>query len=58
MYQFNYHQPDSVEEAQALFRDCEDGMYLAGGQTLIPTLKQRLAAPTDVIDLSGIAALS
>ena len=58
MYQFNYHKPASVEEAQALFKAVEDGMYLAGGQTLIPTLKQRLAAPTDVIDLSGIAELS
>jgi carbon-monoxide dehydrogenase medium subunit len=58
MYQFNYHKPTSVEEAQALFKAVEDGMFLAGGQTLIPTLKQRLAAPTDVIDLSGIAELS
>lgn len=58
MYQFDYHRPASVAEARELFRNCEDGMYLAGGQTLIPTLKQRLAAPTDVIDLSGIAELS
>ena len=36
----------------------EDGMYLAGGQTLIPTMKQRLAAPTDVIDLGGDCELT
>lgn len=58
MYQFNYHKPQTVEEAQALFGSAEDGMYLAGGQTLIPTLKQRLAAPTDVIDLAGIDSLA
>ena len=46
MYQFNYHRPSSVDEAAALFRSAEDAIYLAGGQTLIPTLKQRLAAPT------------
>ena len=54
MYQFDYHRPASVDEAQALYREAEDGLYLSGGQTLIPTLKQRLAAPSDVIDLSGI----
>ena len=58
MYQFNYHKPATVEEAAALFNSCEDGMYLAGGQTLIPTLKQRLASPTDLIDLSSVAGMS
>ncbi len=54
MYQFNYHKPASVEEAAALMANAEDGAYLAGGMTLIPTLKQRLASPSDVIDLSAI----
>jgi carbon-monoxide dehydrogenase medium subunit len=58
MYQFSYHRPGTVEEAAALFKSSEDAMYLAGGQTLIPTLKQRLAAPTDLVDLSGIDSLS
>ncbi len=58
MYQFSYHRPGTVEEAAALFKASEDAMYLAGGQTLIPTLKQRLAAPTDLVDLSGISSLS
>ena len=57
MYQFNYHKPASVEEALSLYQAAEDGLYLAGGQTLIPTMKQRLAAPTDLIDLAGIEGL-
>lgn len=57
MYQFNYHKPATVEEAVTLFNDSEDAFYLSGGQTLIPTLKQRLATPSDLIDLSGIEAL-
>lgn len=58
MYDFNYHKPASVEEAVKLFGEAEDGIYLAGGHTLIPSLKQRLAAPTDVIDLAGIGSLN
>ena len=58
MYQFNYHKPASVSEAMALFRGADDPMYLSGGMTLIPTMKQRLAAPTDLIDLSGIGEMS
>jgi len=57
MYEFNYHKPTSLDEAKNLFDRAEDGTYLAGGMTLIPTLKQRLASPSDVIDLSGIAGL-
>jgi carbon-monoxide dehydrogenase medium subunit len=58
MYTFNYHRPTSLEEAHALFQKSEDGIYLAGGHTLIPTMKQRLAAPSDVIDLAGVADLA
>jgi carbon-monoxide dehydrogenase medium subunit len=58
MYQFNYHKPSNVAEAVNLFRGKDDPMYLSGGMTLIPTMKQRLAAPTDLIDLSAIAELS
>lgn len=58
MYQFNYHKPTEIAEAQSLFQQADDPMYLSGGMTLIPTMKQRLAAPTDLIDLSGIASLS
>ncbi len=58
MYDFNYHKPISIDEATRLFTDLEDAVYLAGGHTLLPSLKLRLAAPTDVIDLAGIAGLS
>ena len=58
MYQFNYHKPSSLDEAAQAMAAAEDGVYLAGGHTLIPTLKQRLASPTDVIDLGGISGLS
>lgn len=58
MYDFNYHKPESVDSAKTLFSDAEDGIYLAGGHTLIPSMKQRLSAPSDVIDLSAIPALT
>ena len=55
---FNYHRPGSLAEAATLFKRSGDARYLAGGQTLIPTMKQRLAAPADVIDLGGLADLA
>jgi len=58
MYSFNYHRPTSIDEAVACHAAADDGLYLAGGQTLIPTLKQRLAAPSDLIDLSGVPELT
>ena len=58
MYTFNYHRPTSLEDARSLFQEAEDGIYLAGGQTLIPTMKQRLAAPSDVIDLTRVEGLN
>ena len=54
MYEFAYHRPGSVSEAAALAGDHADGKLLAGGQTLLPTMKQRLAGPSDLIDLSRI----
>jgi len=57
MYDFNYHKPDTVADAVSLFNAAEDAMYLAGGHTLIPAMKQRLRAPTDLIDLSAIQSL-
>src|SRR5690606_5979395 len=58
MYNFNYHRPASLEEAAKLLAGAEMGKLLAGGHTLLPTLKQRLAQPSDLIDLSGIAELT
>ena len=57
MYAFNYHRPDTLEAAAAALAAAEDGQVLAGGQTLIPTLKQRLASPSDVVDLASITSL-
>lgn len=55
MYQFQYFRPKSLDEARKLYENNGDAKFLAGGQTLIPTLKQRLAQPTALIDLGGIA---
>jgi carbon-monoxide dehydrogenase medium subunit len=57
MYQTIYHRPSSVEDAAALFGKGSDSKYLAGGHTLLPVMKQRLAAPSDVIDLGKIKEL-
>jgi aerobic carbon-monoxide dehydrogenase medium subunit len=57
MYQTTYHRPSSVDEAVALFAKGTDAKYLAGGHTLIPVMKQRLAGPSDVIDLGKIKEL-
>lgn len=58
MYQFNYHRPASLADAEKLFSGADDPKFLSGGHTLIPTLKQRLASPSDLIDLTGIKDLS
>jgi aerobic carbon-monoxide dehydrogenase medium subunit len=57
MYDFTYKKAGSVEDAAAALGAAEDGVLMSGGMTLLPTLKQRLANPSDVIDLGGIAAL-
>jgi carbon-monoxide dehydrogenase medium subunit len=57
MYQFQYFRPKSLDEARKLYENNGDAKFLAGGQTLIPTLKQRLAQPTALIDL-GLIAMS
>jgi carbon-monoxide dehydrogenase medium subunit len=57
MYETTYHRPSSVDEAAALFAKGSDSKYLAGGHTLLPVMKQRLASPSDVIDLGKIKDL-
>ena len=57
MYETIYHRPSSVDEAVALFGKGSESKYLAGGHTLIPVMKQRLAQPSDVIDLGRIKEL-
>lgn len=58
MYAFEYHKATSVADAIAQLGAASDGKFLAGGMTLLPTMKQRLASPSDVIDLNGISDLS
>ena len=57
MYRFEYHRAKDIGDAVARRQAAEDGLYLAGGMTMVPTLRQRLASPSDLIDLAGIAAL-
>lgn len=57
MYETIYHRPSSVDEAVALFAKGTEAKFLAGGHTLIPVMKQRLAAPSDVIDIGKIKDL-
>ena len=52
MYEFAYHKPTSIDAAAQLLASETDAKLLAGGHTLIPTMKQRLAAPAHIIDLS------
>ena len=57
MYAFDYERPAAVDAAVALLREVSEPKLLAGGQTLLPTLKQRLAQPGTLVDLSAIPGL-
>lgn len=57
MYSFDYVRPSSIAEAVAALGTSAEGRFLAGGQTLVPTLKQRLARPEKLVDLAGLAEL-
>ncbi|MFV2092705.1 MAG: xanthine dehydrogenase family protein subunit M [Hyphomicrobiales bacterium] len=58
MYEFNYHNPSTTAQAAAAIDGAQDGIYLAGGQTMLPTMKQHLASPSDLVDLGGIEELN
>ena len=58
MHAAKYHKPASVADAVTALSGAEDGKVLAGGQTLLPTMKQHLAAPTDLVDIRGIDGMS
>jgi len=55
MYSVNYHRASSVADAAKLQKKSDDAKYVSGGMTLIPAMKSRLAAPSDLVDLSKIA---
>ena len=54
MYAFDYHRPATVADAAALLAGKPDGKFLAGGQTLLPAMKLRLANPSDLVDLGTL----
>lgn len=56
MYNFEFTKPNSIADAVAALAD-EDAQALGGGQTLIPTMKQRLAMPGTLVSLAGIAEM-
>jgi carbon-monoxide dehydrogenase medium subunit len=58
MYAFTYHRPTTVRQAAGLLAKHEEAKLLAGGHTLIPTMKLRLAGPPQIIDMSKIEGLS
>ncbi|MBT5662155.1 MAG: carbon monoxide dehydrogenase, partial [Alphaproteobacteria bacterium] len=51
MYKFNYIKAASIEEASTALSSNPEAKILAGGMTLIPTMKQRLASPEQLIDI-------
>ena len=57
MYATNYHRASSLAEAARLQSSSDEAKYVSGGMTLIPTMKQRLAAPPDLVDLRHVAEL-
>lgn len=57
MYQFAYLKAKSLREAGKLLAANPEAKLLAGGMTLIPTLKQRLARPSHLVDIAQIAEL-
>jgi carbon-monoxide dehydrogenase medium subunit len=57
MYETSYHRASSIADAAAQHAGAGEAKYLAGGMTLIATMKQRLAAPSDLIDIRHIAEM-
>lgn len=57
MYDFNYKRASSVDDASSSVSNADEGKFVAGGMTLLPTLKQRLAKPSDLVDLADIGEL-
>src|SRR6202158_5039305 len=57
MCEFKYHRPGPVRQAANLLIKNEDAKVIAGGHTLLPVMKQRLASPPHIIDLSHIEGL-
>jgi aerobic carbon-monoxide dehydrogenase medium subunit len=61
MKEFNYYRPTKPADAVKIIKKARNGKLMSGGMTLIPTMKQGLASPSDIVDLgslknSGVAA--
>ena len=54
MKKFNYHAPKNLYDCYNLYKSSEFPLYIAGGMTLLPSIKQGLSSPTDLIDLNEI----
>jgi carbon-monoxide dehydrogenase medium subunit len=54
---FDYHRPGSIDEALQLLSQLDDAKVLAGGQSLIPVMKLRLAAPEHLVDINRVPGL-
>jgi carbon-monoxide dehydrogenase medium subunit len=57
MYDVHYHKPSSLDDALNLLAGADEPKILAGGQTLLPTMKQHLAAPSDLVDVRKIPGM-
>ncbi len=57
MYAFEYHRPTSLRQAASLLGKLEDAKIVAGGHTLLPTMKMRLAAPGNLVDIGHLEEL-
>jgi len=57
MYTFEYHRPESIEAAVKILKDIPEGQPLAGGMSLVPTMKLRLSEPRELVDLNAIPDL-
>jgi carbon-monoxide dehydrogenase medium subunit len=57
VYAFRYHRPSTLADAAAVFAASGEPRYISGGQSLLPAMKQRLAAPSDLIDIARLAEL-
>jgi carbon-monoxide dehydrogenase medium subunit len=57
MYAATYHRPKTLADAVSALAGADEGKILAGGQTLIPTMKQHLAAPSDLVDIRHVAGM-
>jgi len=58
MFEFNYLKAKSLSEAAAFIASNPDAKLLSGGMTLLPTIKQRLAQPSHLVDVGGLPELS